>query len=108
MSSVQSTFVAENQFWLSNSPKQNFYLYLELQGGEAPAAANRVPLNLSLVIDRSGSMQGDKIAYAKKAAEFVVDNLSVEDRVSIVQYDDVVEVLSSSAPVENKADLRRR
>ena len=108
MSSVQSTFLAENQFWLSNSPKQNFYLYLELQGGEAPAAANRVPLNLSLVIDRSGSMQGDKIAYAKKAAEFVVDNLSVEDRVSIVQYDDVVEVLSPSAPVENKADLRRR
>ena len=108
MSTIQSTFLAENHYWLSNSPKQNFYLYLELQGIEAPATANRVPLNLSLVIDRSGSMQGDKIAYAKKAAEFVIDNLSAEDRVSVVQYDDVVDVLSSSAPVENKAELRRR
>ncbi len=108
MSTIQSTFLAENHYWLSNSPKQNFYLYLELQGTEAPTTANRVPLNLSLVIDRSGSMQGDKIAYAKKAAEFVIDNLSAEDRVSVVQYDDVVDVLSSSAPVENKAELRRR
>lgn len=108
MSTVHSTFLSENQYWLSGAPKQEFYLYLELQGAEAPVAAGRVPLNLSLVIDRSGSMAGDKIAFAKKAAQFVVDNLITEDRVSIVQYDDEIDVVSPSGPVENKAELRRR
>jgi Ca-activated chloride channel homolog len=82
MNTIHSTFLSENQYWLSGAPKQEFHLYLELQGAEAPVAAGRVPLNLSLVIDRSGSMAGDKIAFAKKAAQFVVDNLRTEDRVS--------------------------
>jgi Ca-activated chloride channel family protein len=108
MSTIHSTFLSENPYWLSGVPKQEFYLYLELQGAEAPVVAGRVPLNLSLVIDRSGSMSGDKIAFAKKAAQFVVDNLQAEDRVSIVQYDDQIEVVSPAGPVGDKAELRRR
>jgi len=37
--------------------------------------ADRVPLNLSLAIDRSGSMQGQKMHYAREAARFAVENL---------------------------------
>ncbi len=108
MNAVQTNLLAENRYWLSGAPKQEFYLYLELQGREAPVAASRVPLNLSLVIDRSGSMAGEKVAYAKKAAQFVVENLLPSDRVSVVQYDTVVDVVSPSSPVHNKAELVRR
>jgi Ca-activated chloride channel homolog len=108
MSTIHSTFLSENPYWLSGAPKQEFYLYLELQGAEAPVSVERVPLNLALVIDRSGSMSGDKIAFAKKAAQFVVDNLQADDRVSIVQYDDQIDVVSPSGPVSDKAELRRR
>ena len=48
------------------------------------AAQKRTRLNLSLVLDRSGSMEGEKIARAREAAAFCVDQLMAEDRVSVV------------------------
>src|SRR5688572_28457319 len=47
------------------------YLYLSLKSGADSRWEKRVPLNISLVLDRSGSMSGDKIAYARQAAKFV-------------------------------------
>lgn len=108
MKSVIPTFIPENSFWLEGAPQRSFFLYLELQGATAPADDKRVPLNISLVLDRSGSMQGDKIAFVKKAAQFVIDNLTAEDHLSIVQYDDQIDVVSPSARVQHKQELRRR
>ncbi|MDX2303612.1 MAG: VWA domain-containing protein [Microscillaceae bacterium] len=104
---LQFQCLAENAYCLKDSPKKDFYLYIVLQGGAAPKNNKRIPLNISLVIDRSGSMAGDKLNYVKKAVDFVIDNLSAEDILSILQYDDLVEVLSASAKVTNKAELHR-
>ena len=60
---------------------------------------NRPPLNVSIVIDRSGSMEGDKIVHAKAAARRLVDLLSDGDRVSVVSYGSDVTVDFSSRPV---------
>ena len=40
----------------------------------------RSPLNLSLVLDRSGSMQGEKLHFVKQAASHVLDLLGPQDR----------------------------
>jgi len=82
------------------------YLYINIKSGENKNDKKRVPLNISLVLDRSGSMAGDKIEYAKKAAMFVVDQLNSNDILSIVNYDDKVEVTSPSQPVKNKEMLK--
>jgi Ca-activated chloride channel homolog len=50
------------------------------------------PVNLSLVIDRSGSMQGEKLGYVKQAAAEFVRRLRPVDTLSIVTYDDRIEV----------------
>ena len=63
--------------------------------GQAPATdAARIPLNLSLVLDRSGSMHGEKLAAARDAAAFLVRRLAPEDRVSVVVYDDNVHTVA--------------
>lgn len=57
------------------------------------AARRAPPLNLALCIDISGSMSGDKIVAARDAAMAVAATLSARDRLSIVAFDSVVEVL---------------
>ncbi len=59
-------------------------------------------LNLALVLDRSGSMEGSKLSYTREAAIYAVHNLLPEDRVAVVIYDDAVEVLVPSTPVRDR------
>ncbi len=73
------------------------------QGGEG----DRIPLNLSLVLDRSGSMDGTPLAEAKRCAAYIVDQLDSKDRVSLVAYDNRVDVLIPSTHVTDKAGLKR-
>lgn len=83
------------------------HLMLTLQ---APAGAvRRLPLNLALVIDASGSMSGEKLARAAEAACFVVRHLSAVDRVAVVSYDDDVTVVAPSTLLTPaaRADLLR-
>lgn len=61
--------------------------------GCRPAEVNRAPVNLALVIDKSGSMGGEKIERARDAALEAVRRLSADDLVSLIVYDDDVSVL---------------
>jgi len=66
------------------------------------------PKNVSIVLDRSGSMADEgKIHYAKSALLAIVDQLSPEDLLSVVIYDDVVEVLRPARRVKNKTEIHR-
>jgi len=94
-----------NAYAIRNSQGE-IYLYVNIQSGQPDSTQRRIPLNVSLVLDRSGSMQGEKIAYAKRASKFLVDQLSKDDYLSIVNYDDQVEVTSPSQPVKNKEALK--
>jgi Ca-activated chloride channel homolog len=85
------------------------YLYVETKAAKYVAqGAVRSPLNISIVIDRSGSMSGDKLRYVKKAAQFVVDNIGSDDILSIVMYDDKVDVVFPSGKVTNKNALKEQ
>lgn len=65
----------------------------------AASRPDRAPVNLALVIDRSGSMQGDKLRFVQQAAAHALDLLDDRDRVALVVYDDQVDLLAASAPV---------
>ncbi len=58
-----------------------------------PRRESRPPVNLALVIDRSGSMGGDKIARAREAALELVRRLGPDDIISIIAYDTQVETI---------------
>jgi Ca-activated chloride channel family protein len=69
----------------------------------------RPPINLGIVLDRSGSMAAErKMEHAREAAIFAVSQLLPTDRVSITIYDDAVETIAPSAPVTDKPALIAR
>ncbi|MBO9565497.1 MAG: VWA domain-containing protein [Niastella sp.] len=99
---------ANGKYYLKSNSSQEFYVYIQVKGNDVQQDKKRVPLNISLVLDRSGSMRGEKIAYARKAASFLVQQLSQDDVLSLVNYDNQVEVMSPSAPVKNKEALIKK
>ncbi|QLE43766.1 VWA domain-containing protein [Nostoc sp. C052] len=85
-----------------SSLKTNILLRFRVDIAESP----RRNLNLSLVIDRSGSMAGAPLHHALKAAESVVDQLEPYDILSVVVYDDEVDSVVPPQAVTNKAALK--
>lgn len=67
--------------------------FLRVDAVSQPSKLDRLPLTLALVLDRSGSMQGDKIETAKKAVLAVLDRLEERDQAAIVIFDDRIDVL---------------
>jgi Ca-activated chloride channel homolog len=53
----------------------------------------RAALNLSLVLDHSGSMSGEKLHFVKQAAAHVIDLLDEKDRTSVIIYDDQIKTV---------------
>ncbi|MEH1886895.1 vWA domain-containing protein [Nostoc sp.] len=85
-----------------SSLKTNILLRFRADIAESP----RRNLNLSLVIDRSGSMAGAPLHHALKAAESVVDQLEPDDILSVVVYDDEIDSVVPPQAVTNKATLK--
>ncbi|NEQ43611.1 MAG: VWA domain-containing protein [Leptolyngbya sp. SIOISBB] len=70
-----------------------------------PIAPERSPLNLSLVIDRSGSMRREKIQQAQEAACFAMENLLPSDRLSVVLFGNEAKTLIPSTFATDKQPL---
>ena len=70
---------------------QDVVLRLRLEGLRRQAR-HRPPLNLVLVVDRSGSMSGEKMENAKLGAREAVRRLGSQDTLALVGFDDQVRV----------------
>jgi Ca-activated chloride channel family protein len=82
-------------------------LFLDISlAGLAKRRAKQLPINLALVIDRSGSMAGAKLEHAREAARQLVSRLRQNDRISIVTYGSDVTVLVPSTPIDGDSRAR--
>ena len=82
---------------LLNEHETTFYILAEFVTGSKPddyTIEQRPPMVLSLVLDRSGSMNGRPLEEAIKCAKYIIENLQSTDFISIVSYD-------SSAKIES-------
>jgi Ca-activated chloride channel homolog len=93
---------------LKSDQKQTAFLKVGLSGFKMPAANRRVPVNVALVLDKSGSMNGRKIEEARQAAIQAIRRLDANDIVSVIVYDSTVEVLVPATKLTDKDTVCRK
>lgn len=76
-----------------DTQREEAFLVLGFSSGIDLATFRRRPLNLAVVVDRSGSMSGGKIAAARTALHKLLHQLGPQDRLSLVLFDDRVDVV---------------
>lgn len=86
--------------------KQVNYLRVGLTGVPVKGTPRRTPVNVAIVLDKSGSMSGDKLVRAKEAALASIDRLGPDDIVSVIAYDHTVDVLVPATKVSDRAAIR--
>jgi Ca-activated chloride channel family protein len=92
--------------YLRAGEKSLTYLKVGLTGERLEPARQRPAVNIAIVLDTSGSMQGEKIRRAKDAALASLDRLGPNDIVSVLAYDDTVDVLVPATKLVDKAAVR--
>lgn len=90
---------------LKSGAKQMTWLRVGLDGFELQSDRKRPPVNLAIVLDKSGSMQGEKIKRAREAAIDALKLLGPDDIVSIVTYDSSVNVLVPATKMTDRESV---
>ncbi|MBD2447454.1 VWA domain-containing protein [Nostoc sp. FACHB-152] len=68
----------------------------------------KLPINLCLILDHSGSMNGRPLETVKKAASLLVDKLKPSDRLSVVVFDHRAKVLIPNQSVEDPEQIKKQ
>ncbi len=87
------------------------YALVRIVAPEAPVTTEsvvRTPLDIALVIDRSGSMSGQPLGTAKECAVRIVKGLRPDDRISIVTFDDEINIVQALTAVGDAKDIEAR
>ncbi len=87
--------------------EQAVFALVDIKSGSGTASGT-MPANFGLVLDRSGSMDGEKMDNLKEAVGYVVDHLNDNDLVSVTIFDDQVETLITNQPAKNRDEIKSR
>ena len=104
---MQLQLVPERGYVVKNAP-QEVVIKIDLSAIADVKKIRRTPLNLAVVLDKSGSMTGAKLEKTKQAAMQLVDRLAPDDVFSLVIFSDKAQVLVSAQKVENKDALKEK
>ena len=85
--------------------KQAAFVKIGLTGFKLERKDKRAAVNVAIVLDKSGSMQGDKITKAKDAAIAAIGRLGSDDIVAIVAYDSTVQVIVPATKLSDKQSI---
>ena len=87
---------------------QEVVVKIDLSAIAEKRKTRRTPVNLAVVLDKSGSMTGAKLEKTKQAAMQLVDRLAPNDIFSLVIFSDRAQVLVPAQKVEDKAALKEK
>ena len=81
------------------------FLRVSVVGAKVPPGMTRSEVNVCLAIDRSGSMAGEKMASARRGAISALARLSDRDIVSVVAYDDTIQIVVPATRASNRRTI---
>ena len=105
--SIRTMYAWNKGLWPTGGTERAFLL-LEVTGDAGEKRAARAPMNVSLVLDRSGSMSGEPLEYSKKACQFVAEQMGANDQLSLVAFDNHVQTVLAPQPVTNKDAIKHK
>jgi Ca-activated chloride channel family protein len=83
------------------------YLLLDIGvSGTPDTPTQQLPLNLIMVLDHSGSMSGPKLSHLKEAVTRVIDQLTPQDTLGIIVFDEKAKVVVPAGPVSDKEAMK--
>jgi Ca-activated chloride channel homolog len=101
--------LASSEYVLSTA--ENFVLYVLLEAiaqGGAGGNGARLPLNLGVVLDRSGSMYDERrLEFVVEAVKFLADNVAPDDKIAVVAFADKAQVIVHPDQIHDKGVVRR-
>ncbi len=86
---------------------QRTFIKIDLNGFKLDRDIPKTPVNVAIVLDKSGSMNGEKMLQAKHAAIQAVSRLSEGDVVSIITYDNAAQVLLPATEVSRLDNIEQ-
>ena len=93
---------------IASGVRQELPVLVRIMAGKQIADIERKPMNVSVVLDRSGSMDGNKLENSKKAVNQLISLLKEEDRLHFVIYDNKVEtILTNVSSATAKDSLQK-
>ncbi|HET6446427.1 MAG TPA: VWA domain-containing protein [candidate division Zixibacteria bacterium] len=88
----------------SSDDGQLLYLLVDVNPPREDSIAH-LPRNLSLIVDSSTSMKGDRLSSVKNAAAAIIEGISPDDKISVISFSDRAQVVLPASPVEQKKTL---
>ncbi len=99
--------VAPLRSTLKAGEKQTTWLRVGMEGFNITTEKKRAPVNLAIVLDKSGSMSGEKIDQARRAAIDALRMLNSNDIISVVTYDTTVNVLVPATKMSDRESIEK-
>jgi len=94
-----------NPYALAGARSEN-YLLFELSGVFKGRKLARPPVHLSVVLDKSGSMEGRPLEQVKEACRLLIDKMSPADTLSVVTFAENVDITLAQSAVTKKEQLK--
>jgi len=111
MAAAPVTFSALGSSDYVLSSAENFVLYVLLEavaGAGSGGSGARLPLNLGVVIDRSGSMYDERrLEFVTEAVKFLAENANPDDKIAVVAFADSARVIIQPDQIHDKGAVRR-
>ncbi|HUN60066.1 MAG TPA: VWA domain-containing protein [Candidatus Binataceae bacterium] len=98
-----------SEYVLSTAENYVLYVLLEaLASGAAGGGGARLPLNLAIVVDRSGSMYDERrLEFVVEAVKFLARSVAPEDKVAVVAFADKAQVIVHPDQIHNGNAVRQ-